>query len=209
VVLFSFQAAGAGLIDFNSPDFSSNSATRTQWLNAIGITLPDILVDFENLAINQNVHNDATLFTNLVITSSDEKALVQSDSSKFGDSNPIGTRALAHKESKILTLDFSSSPVDYVGFCAIDYYSFIGTAYFTDNSTAVFTEGDGTARSGDTAEFYGIFRNDLPRISMITFNIEGGDSEWGIDNIEYGVVPEPMTTALLLSGALLFLLKRK
>lgn len=48
------------------------------------------------------------------------------------------------------------------------------------------------------AEFFGIFRNDMPAIVRVQLDASG-DGLWAVDNLEYGgePVPEPGTLALL------------
>ncbi len=53
-----------------------------------------------------------------------------------------------------------------------------------------------TGSSGNTAEFFGIWRNNMPRITRIQLDASG-DGMWGMDNIEYGTVPEPGSLTLL------------
>jgi hypothetical protein len=57
--------------------------------------------------------------------------------------------------------------------------------------------------AGDTAEFFGVFRNDQPRIVRVELDASG-DGGWGVDNIEYGQVPqqapEPSVFILLSVG---------
>jgi hypothetical protein len=63
---------------------------------------------------------------------------------------------------------------------------------------------DGTGAGGNTGEFFGNIRNDMPRIIRVRVDASG-DGRWDLDNIEYGVrvivdgIPEPPT--LLLAGS--------
>jgi len=189
---------------FNSENPSQNAATRSAWLTAIGIASPEYVVDFESGFTNgQNISGVTGLFpAGLVITdtSPSHQAIVRSGNGSFGGSNPVGTFALWHNESAYLALDFSATPVDYVAFQDIDQAGTNGIVTFVGGGTANFSF-ETTAVSGDSAEFYGIFRNDMPRIASVLLDASG-DSSWGIDMIEYGVVPGDMA-AIPAPGAVL------
>jgi hypothetical protein len=116
---------------------------------------------------------------------------VQSSSSYFGNANPIGSYALAHNESAYLELDFSANPVDYVSFRDIDHTGTAVIVHFVGD-TIVNTSFETTYGGGDNAEFFGIFRNDMPRITRVQLNATG-DGKWGIDDIKYGVIPDDFT----------------
>lgn len=197
VGLFSLVAAPtqAGLSLFNSENPSQNAVTRSAWLTAIGIESPQYLVDFESGFTNgQNISGVPGLFpAGLVITdtSPSHQAIVRSGSGSFGGSNPVGTFALWHNEAAYLSLDFSANPVDYVAFQDIDQAATNGFVTFVGGGTANISF-ETTAVSGDSAEFYGIFRSDMPRIAVVWLDASG-DASWGIDMIEYGVVPADAT----------------
>ncbi len=197
----------AAILEFNSETYAGSAAKRLEWLNAIGIATPEYLVDFEtDFTDGQNVSGQTGLFPGgLVITdtSAAHQATIRSSSAYFGGSNPVGTYALAHNELAYLELDFSARPVDYVAFRDIDQAGTTVVVTFVGGST-VKSSFETTATSGNSAEFYGIFRNDQPRIVKVQLDASG-DGEWGIDNIEYGVkavprVPEPFTMILLGTG---------
>ena len=42
-----------------------------------------------------------------------------------------------------------------------------------------------TSTGGDSAEFFGIYRNDMPRMVLVQLDASG-DGRWGVDTIEYG-----------------------
>ncbi|OQA00572.1 MAG: hypothetical protein BWY69_01670 [Planctomycetes bacterium ADurb.Bin401] len=153
-----------------------------------------------------------SLFSNMVITVSTGGAYVRGSTGYFGGSDPGpagSTRALAITDDQILTLTFSI-PVDYVSFFDIDISdSATGVVYFTDGTSAIFDDGnESNYNTGDSATFYGLYSNDK-RITMITFRDTGGDDAHGIDNIRYGVIPEPATLAILIMGAFLISGKRR
>jgi hypothetical protein len=117
------------------------------------------------------------------------QAIIQQGPGSIDLSNPVGEFALGHtpREGSDLVLDFSGRLVDYVSFQDIDTdgdNSLIEIT-FADNSTAVYRPDD-TLALGNSAEFLGFFRNDLPPIRQLRFDFSG--LTWGLDNIEYGVV---------------------
>jgi hypothetical protein len=184
----------ASMMVFNSSVPSYNTATRTDWLNAAGITVPQYLVDFETGFINgQNIHGITGLFpAGLVIedSSSAHGAIIRSGSTVIGGSNPVGTFSLTQNEKPYLELVFSSSPIDYLAFQDIDQAGTTGKVTFVGGATATFSF-ETTATGGDSAEFVGLFRNDMPRITKVQLDATG-DELWGIDTIEYGsAVPIP------------------
>jgi hypothetical protein len=192
---------------FNALDPGQDAAQRSAWLSAIGIASPEYLVDFESGFTNgQNISGVTGLFpADLVITDTgaSHQALVRSGNGTFGGSNPVGTFSLWHNESAYLVLDFTANPVDYVAFQDIDQAGTNGIVTFVGGGTANFTL-ETTGSSGDSAEFAGLFRNDMPQIASVQLDASG-DASWGIDTIEYGVVPVgpapvPVPGALLLGA---------
>lgn len=189
---------------FNSPDHAQSATYRDNWLAAIGIASPQYLVDFETGFVdNQNISGLAGLFPGgLVITdtSADHKAIIQTGSGSISNSNPVGAFSLIQNEDPYLVLDFSAKPVDYVGFRDIDQAHTDVIVTLVDGTTFE-ADLDTTAGNGDSAEFYGLFRNDQARIRLIQLDASG-DVWWGIDNIEYGVhpIPEPEVWGLMLAG---------
>lgn len=150
--------ACAGILTFNSPDFASNSVTRSAWLAAIG-TAPDHLVDFETGFTNlQNISGVTGLFPDgLVIRDTGPgtpEAIIRAGQSING-SLPVGAFAATHDEQAYLELDFSASPVDYVAFLDIDHDGAAGIVTFVGGGTALFSL-EGTAGSDHSAEFFGI-----------------------------------------------------
>lgn len=206
-VLAMASTSSAAVQFFNSSNFGNNATMRNNWLSAIGIASGEHFADFESYAVGTNL-NGVGLGGGATLTHPSGSALVQSSSSFFGNSNPIGTRALALDEiSGAITLTFST-PVDYIGGFEIDNPGSTLRVTLTDSSTATINL-ESTAVGGDSAEFWGVFRNDMPAITMAEFlNTNGGDGEWGLDNLEYGVVPEPGTIAVMGAGLLLLARRR-
>jgi hypothetical protein len=190
----SAATAGADTLTRDSLSSAENNDALLQWLGDIGLPLEDVefFQDFETgFTAGQNIHNDRTqLAGGLIIRDTGPgtpSARVQSSSSYFGGSVPIGNFALAHDEETYLELDFGSRPIDYLSLNDIDHTGTTIRVTFTTGQTFTFSI-DGTAASGNSAEFVGIFRNDMPRISKVEMNASG-DGEWGIDNLRYGVLP--------------------
>ncbi|MEQ8230415.1 MAG: hypothetical protein RLW61_08735 [Gammaproteobacteria bacterium] len=194
----------AATLTFNSAS-ADIGATRDAWLAAAGITAPMYLVDFESGFVDeQNISGVTGLFPGgLVIsdTSAANTVALEEDSRAIGGSNPVGSFAITHNEAPFLALDFSAAPVDYVAVRDIDHagtqirIEFVGGGF---EMTGIETTG----ASGNSAEFFGVFRNDMPRITRIEFDASG-DGTWGIDDIAYGVSTVPLPGAVwLLGGAL-------
>ncbi len=198
--------ANASIITFESTSPGQNATIRADWLGAIGIGSPQFLVDFETgFTDGQNISGVPGLFPmGLVITdtSPSAAAIIRSGAGVINGSNPVGVFSVTQNEQPYLQLDFSASPVDYVGFLDIDQAGTRGQVFFTDGSSATFSFIT-TGASGNTAQFFGIFRNDMPKITTVRFDASG-DGLWGLDNIEYGaaagVVPEPASLLLLGTG---------
>lgn len=192
---------------FNSTNNANGAAERNLWLTAAGITSPDILVDFENFAFNQDMNNVAHAGS-LVTRNSGAGLMDIRGAGAFGSSNPIDTKGMWHDESQSIVLDFTSGPVSYVGGWDIDTGSWSITATFDNNETQVFSL-DTTATSGNSAEFWGLVVNDGRKITKLELD-GSGSGGWGVDNIEYNdVVPEPATMTILGLAAIAAAKKRK
>jgi hypothetical protein len=190
--------AQAAVMTFNSPDHAGIATYRATWLAAVGIPAPAHLVDFESGFSNgQNVSGVTGLFpAGLVITDTDAGlAVVRSGAGSIQNSNPVGTYSLTQNEQPYLELDFSASPIDYLAFLDIDHTGTTAVVTFDDGST-VNLSIETTLGRDDSAEFYGIFRNDRPLIQRVQLDASGSQP-WGVDNIEYGVVPLPATLWML------------
>jgi hypothetical protein len=187
VVLGLSTTAGADIMTFNSSSAGNNAATRTAWLEAIGIGAPAHLVDFESGFVNgENIHGVGGLFPlDMVINDTDaESAIMRTGSGVIGGSNPVGDFAVTQNERPFLELDFSANPVDYVAFQDIDQSGTSGVVTFVGGGTANISF-ETTSTGGNSAEFFGIFTNDQPPITLVQLDA-AGDGRWGIDNIEYG-----------------------
>lgn len=193
---------------FNSATSGGNVAMRSSWLAAIGITGGQYFNDFESYAVGTNL-NGVDLGGGVTLSHPTSSALVQSAASFFGGSNPIDTKALALGETvSAITLNFAT-PLNYIGGYDIDQPGATLRVTLTDNSTFSFGL-DTTGSSGDSAEFWGVWRNDAAAISKVEFlATNGGDGEWGLDNIEYGAVPEPGTMIVVGAGLALTQLRRR
>ena len=196
------SSAHAAAILFNSTDSASSASTRADWLAGSGIAAPQFLVDFESGFVDgQNVSGVGGLFPGgLVINGSGGTATIETGAGSIGGSNPLGVYALEHNDNPYLQFDFSAQPIDYLGFRDIDQAGTTAIITFLGGATQSFTF-ETTATGGNSAEFIGIFRNDMPRIIGIQFDATG-DGQWAVDNLEYGVVPEPATMTLLGLGLL-------
>ncbi|MBN2377388.1 MAG: hypothetical protein JXD22_13375 [Sedimentisphaerales bacterium] len=191
-VLLCVSTARSDILYRNSGSVSENESTYAAWLDDVGITEDQLqyLVDFETgFTEGQNISGIAGLFSGgLIITdsSSTNAAIIRSSSSYFGGSYPVGTFSVAHNEKAYLELDFTAQPVDYVSFQDIDH---AGTTVYVDfiEGPSVSFSVETTNTSGTSAEFIGIFHNDMPMISKVRLDASG-DGEWGIDTIRYGVV---------------------
>lgn len=204
--LFGCAPAMAALLTYDSTDPANNTTTRNTWLNAIGISSPDYTVNFESgFTDGQNIHN-TVIGTWLTISApSGTTVTIESGSGSIDGSNPIGSFAAEFSnEWNGAALSFSTA-VDYLGFHDIDKGAGTVTVYFVGGGS---TTGsiDATGTSGDSAEFFGIYRNDQPGITGIAFSFDNASIfDWGIDNIEYGIVPVPEPgSAALVACALCF-----
>ena len=214
VVLVAFSLAGsahAQHLTFLNPSQtpSASAATRTAWLASVGITSPQFTEDFETGYVDgQNIHD--TLITSGVgisdTGSGTPAVLIEGTPGGIGGSNPVGAFSAEHDQAAFLVLDFSAAPVDYLGLLEIDTG---GTTYRVTFEGGGFTTfvSNSTLASGDSAQFVGMFRNDRPAIVKVEMDATG-TQEWAIDNIEFGVVPEP-STAVLAGAAFVALLSRR
>jgi hypothetical protein len=215
IVAFSLIAAlpaSAQLITYNSQFPEQNAEVRTNFFNAVGIAAPQFRVDFETgFATGQNVSDQTGLFPGgLVIrdTSPPKQAIIVSGPGSVDLSNPVGQFALTHDSVGFLDLDFSANPVDYIAFQDIDTVSNNSRLVltFVGGDTFLYGLTDATLTTGNSAEFLGFYRNDLPRITNVRFEL--GGTIYGIDNLEYGIVPAPSSLTVLMLGGGLGLLSR-
>jgi len=201
----------AALLTYDASHPSDNGAVRGNWLTAVGISAPEYGVDFET-GFSQDQNISGTTFPGGMTISdtalNPPEVLIEGKQGAIGGSNPVGNFSAKHTKIAYLVLDFST-PVDYLGFLHIDADV---TCYVTyEGGTQIKLDPDASGASGNTAEFFGIYRNDQPPIEKVEM-LSGGDLVWGIDNIEYGnlsVIPEPSGMAVLLFSALGGLILRR
>lgn len=198
--------AMADLQVFASPSFAQNGATRDSWLAASGILSPDVTGVFDDLA-DGNISGTPNIYSGLTITASDGYAEVTGLPGLMGGSNPIGTKALALDEGPSITLNFAA-PIDCLSVVYMDVSSFALRVYYTDLTDEVVTGGSGGS-TGNTGLFFGVYRNDKPQITKAVLVAAGGDNEWGIDNVEYSVVPEPASICALALGVAAIMRRRR
>ena len=201
----------ATISTFNALTPVDNVSTRNAWLAAAGIATPQYLVNFETGFSNlQNVHNQPLFPGGLIMRDTGPgtpSLIIRTGAGVINGSNPVGTFSVTQDEQAYFELDFSAHPVDYVGFLDIDQAGTSGLAWFEGISNPFSFETTGTG--GATAEFFGIWHNNMPRITKVQLDASG-DGLWGMDNIEYGTVPEPTTLTLLaLAGTAGIVARRK
>jgi len=195
--------AHPALLTFNAAAIGNNATQRSSWLNAIGISVPLNLVNFESGFVdNQNISGVTGLFPGgLVITDTSSAGLakIEQGAGSIGGASPIGNFAVEQNEDPFLVLNFTATPVDYVGWIDIDHGGYTVKVTYVGGASETLTVDDAI----NSTEFFGIFRNDQPRITKLEFDASGGDNQWGLDNIEYGqvsAVPEPPVPLLALTG---------
>jgi len=189
---------------FNSPDFSSNSSTRSSWLSSLGISGGDYFIDFESGYSQGDHFTTLNLAGGLVVSDGPDATTpfgitITGHSADIGTSNPVGLLTAIHNND-FLRFDFSANPVDYFGFLDIDQSGFSRNIWtglplgskitFADDSVYVIQDGDtDTTKSiGDSAEFWGLIGNDSGAIKFLDL-ATSGDATWGFDNIEFGHLP--------------------
>lgn len=169
VILACCGQAYGGILTFNSPNPAANVTTGATWLGVIGISGTQYLADFETGFTNgQNITGVPGLFpAGLVITDTDAgQAIIRSGAGVIHGSNPVGLFALTQNERPFLELDFSIVPVDYVAFQDINHAGTRGWVTVLGGAKYPISF-ETTAAWNDTAEFFGIFRNDMPRIIKV------------------------------------------
>ena len=190
----------AAITVYNSANVAGNSAMRISWLAGIGVT-PQHLVNFESGFIDGQNINGASFVGGMQIRDSGTgtpTVSIESTAGGIGGSNPVGIFSIEHDEQPFLILDFSAQPVDYIGLFEIDTTRVNYNITFVGGGTFSFSS-DTTGGSGDSGEFIGFHRNDQPKITMVEMDASG-DGVWGVDNFEYGGVPEPSSILLLAMG---------
>lgn len=210
-----WQQSFAGQI-FDPIDYTQNAAFLSAWRSAINET-PDFCVDFESSTLRntpigpvyKNLNNVAGLFPGGMKVSESDGTMwvaqgvgytwedVDNDNDNDLGEGPANTGlwALSNFEEEITTLDFSTSPVDYFSFYISDW-DIAGktettkdcniTIYFTDNTT----ESIATDRTASSKyEFFGYYTGiGGKKIKKVTLKCYNNDSQWGLDDVCYGVV---------------------
>jgi hypothetical protein len=200
ILSVSVASVHAQALFFGSTTFGNNTVRRNEWLAASGITTPTYVENFESIALGTNISGNSSILAGGLTMSAAAFGIVVTDNpGLMGASNPIDLRAAAIREDTAITFSFVN-PVDYVGGYVIDPGNYSGLLTFTNGATQAFNFSTDGASSGNTAKFWGFFRNDQPTISSFTFTVVGGDNEAGFDNIQFGnvqAVPEPATIAVM------------
>lgn len=187
------QLASATLL-FNASTPADNAATLAAFRAAAGITSPQFFEDFESYTVGTPM-NGVTVTGGMTLFNSATDTMEIRGPGAFGGSNPIGQRGLFKREAPWLVMDFSSGPALYVGAYDIDSGGAPVRVTYSDNSTQTFNL-ETTGAAGDSAEFFGFVAENNLLITKV--EVDGsGSSGWGLDNIEYGVVPEPATLSVL------------
>ncbi len=207
VLLALSSSAFATLTSYQGRYGSEMDMARASWLSDLGISEPDTTIDFETGFVQDEVVLDTVLDGGMTISSPAGYGYVTNDSADMGNSLPIGTFALAIDEGDAYTFSFAS-PISYFAF------------YIMDNSTMTnglqvnYSDGSSDLVSipnGGSSGLNGIFLAmtfDKDVDSLYIAHVSGGDSEVGIDNLEFGTVPEPMSLSLLALGSLAILRRR-
>lgn len=197
--VFLFLAAPASSYTVYSSDYSNMGSTRSAWLDSLGISHPDTTIDFEtDFSDGQNILG-AALPGGLVINSDAGYAFVTDNPGDLGSSLPIGTYALAVDEGDNYTFDFSS-PIAYFGFYMMDNAPTDLEIHYADGSPFATTSIPHGGGGGHQGAFFAL-TFDLLVSSLYIPNVEGGDGEVGIDNIEFGATPVPVPATMLLLGS--------
>lgn len=191
---------------FNAATTANNAAVRADFLAAAGVAQGQYLQDFESYAINADLQN-AVVDGGLMFTNTGSGVLQARGAGAFGGSSPYGERGMWHNESAWLVLDFSANNALYVGGFDIDQGGATVRVTYSDASTQNFSL-ETTGSGGQSGEFWGLVAENGLNIAKVEFDASG-DGGWGLDNIEYGVVPEPMTMTLLGLGAAALLRRKK
>lgn len=207
-LLLSSTAAPGALQVFDAAGPGDSLSIRGDWLSAIG-EAPPVFIDFESGFSDGQDMIGVTVAGLMTISDPDSLPVANiSSGAGLGGGNPLGNLALQFDNRA--TLDFSGNPVDYLGLYYIDAAGPRFEVFFEGGGSEVYS-ADGTAASGDSAEFIGFYRNDQPRITQV--NIRGGgsnvDGDWGIDNVELGSVPEPTSATLTLLGLMMAVGRRR
>lgn len=182
----------------NADNPGDNPYQQQLFLADIGVT-PEFRVGFESgFTEGQNLKGVTNLFPGGLVFYHTDAAVpitVTSQKSLLGGSYPVGIYCLRSTEKPWLLMDFSARPVDYVSFMDIDHTASSVQVVFADNRYTSYAL-DTTGAGGNSAEFWGVFRNDMPRIKQIYIDPSGA-AGWGLDDIQYGVINAQPTDIVL------------
>ncbi|MCK4999518.1 MAG: PEP-CTERM sorting domain-containing protein [Anaerohalosphaera sp.] len=185
--------------------YSEMGVVRSQWLLDIGIAAPDTTLDFESgFSQDQNILN-VGLAGGLTVSSTSGYAYVTNSSSDTGGSLPIGTYGVAIDEGDNYTFSFSSQ-ITYFAFYMYDQGTTGMNINYADGTSETVTIPPSGA-SGLNGKFMGLV-SDKNIASLYIPRVNGGDGEVGMDNLEFGYVPEPASLTLMSLGVLT-LIRRK
>ncbi len=201
-------SAFATLTSYQGSYGSGMDDARTNWLADLGINQPDTTIDFETGFFQDEIVLDTVLDGGMTISSPAGYGYVTNDSSDMGGSSPIGTFALAIDEGDAYTFSFAS-PISYFAFYMMDNSTMSNglQVNYSDGSNELVSIPYGGSSGLKGAFLAMAFDKDVD--SLYIANVAGGDSEVGIDNLEFGVVPEPTSLVLLAIGGLVLRRSRK
>ena len=197
--------ASAAIVSYSS-NYDGMDAARNDWLSGLGIASPDHTIDFETGFVHDQDVLGAVLDGGLTITSPAGYAYVTNSSGDLGGSLPVGVYALAVDEGDAYTFSFVD-PVSYFAIYNMDNDNMNMEVHYSDGTSDVVTLAYGGA-SGHKGNFLAL---DFDKVVDYLYipRVNGGDGEVGIDNIEFGYIPEPATMTLLALGAVSLLRRRR
>ncbi|MCD4722047.1 MAG: PKD domain-containing protein [Desulfobacula sp.] len=172
--------------------YSEMDVIRATWLSDLGISSPEVTIDFESGFLDQQNILNTTLSGGLTIASSSGGyAFVTDNSNQLGYANPIGTYALAMDEGDNYTFNFTT-PISYFGFYMMDNSETTLRINYSNGSSEDVIIPYGGANGYNSNFFALIF--DTSVSSLYIPDLEGGDGEAGCDNIEFGSGPSSHLT---------------
>lgn len=204
--LFVFCAVVSASVTVYTSSYSTMDTVRSQWLADVGVVSPDTTLDFEaGFDQDQNILNTA-LTGGLTISSADGGyAYVTNDKNDTGGSYSIGT-GVAIDEDDSYTFAFSSN-ITYFAFYMYDQSSTNLNINYADGTSEQVSIPAGGAGGYNGAFFALVSYKDIS--SLYIPNVNGGDGEVGMDNIEFGYVPEPASLTIMSVGLLALTRKKR